>query len=1568
MASAEKTFTFETDAMGQAVVHHVNGRFYDAYYHGNSWKVWDEIEEQFDMSNTLYLAALDISIEAIDGGAYCGRGGGDSDAGRALIPASGNCFNVGVTAHELGHAFGLMHDNRANGDWISTSYTSDPMITSFCAAEWLDVHRYFNTKQSSQNTSGATVQMLPPSLAFPPNGIHLRFEVSDPDGLHQVQLHTPEIELFVTGGFLACKRLTGTSSIVEFVTTDLIPKTKSVQLQVIDAHGNFSWNEQFPIDVTSLLPPSKVVSIPDANLAAAVQHEIGWPITTHTMLNLDTLDIPNRQITDLTGLEHAHHLRRLYLGGEWVHGRYVNSNEVSNFSSIVGLTQLKELRLDNNSISNISALGGLTQLTSLDLNGNSISDISALAGLTQLTSLDLNGNSISDISALAGLTQLTSLDLNGNSISDISALGGLTQLTSLSLGDNSILDISALRGLTQLKILYLHHNLVSDISALAGLTQLTHLYLWNNSILDISALRGLTQLTWLFLGNNSILDISALRGLTQLTQLSLGDNSILDISALAGLTQLTYLFLGNNSISDVSPLLGLNLTGREWDSTGLYLGGNPLSYASINTHIPAMQAKGIEVKFDPRTPTTLVKISGIAQQGIVNTTLALPFVVEVRDQYNRAFSGVPVTFTITADSGKLSATDVTTDSTGRAQTRLTLGRTSGTTTVSVAAAAISESVHFTVTAGTLSSPVTVPDAALRGQIASALGRPDSGSLTMGDMLRLTALSANTANIGELTGLQYAANLTTLSLDNNNLSDVALLAGLTQLKTLSLNNNNLSDVSPLAGLTQLTTLSLDNNNLSDVSTLVKLPQLKTLHLRGNPLNYPSLHTYIPTLQAGGVEVAFDPRTPTTVLKISGDHGVSGTSLPFVVEVQDEKGLGFSGVPLTFSVTTGGGHLSPSTATTDGIGRARITLTLGGTPGKHTVQVSAAAVRRPVSFTIIAIDGSTLVAIPDAALRSKIATTLDKPDGAQLTAEEMLRLTNLNVRNANIQDLTGLESAYNLRELWLGGEWVSGNYVNSNAVSNFSPLLGLTQLATLDLSGNSISDISALAGLTQLTSLYLGHNPISDISALRDLTQLTWLYLDNNSVSDISALRGLTQLTGLYLWNNSISDISVLGDLTQLTSLGLGGNSISDISALGGLTNLTGLYLYSNSILDISALAGLIQLTSLNLSGNSISDISALGGLTQLNTLYLGHNSISDVSPLLGLNLTGTEWDSTGLYLWGNPLSYASINTHIPAMQAKGIEVQFDNRTHPALLKISGDNQKGAAFVSLAQPFVVEAQDENGSALTGISITFAITAGGGSLSVTDATTDANGRAQSTLTLGPNLGMNTVEVSAAGIASQITFYAISDTGPPPMTADVNNDGVGNVLDLILIASELGNAGTNLAADVNRDGIVSILDLVLAAGLFEGAAAAPSAQPQAPEALTAVEVQGWLVNARSLETRDLIMKRGIIVLEQLLVSLTPTETELLANYPNPFNPETWIPYQLAEDGFVTLTIYDTAGQIVRTLEVGHRIAAVYKGRAKAIHWDGRNGLGEQVASGVYFYHLSAGDYSAARKMVILK
>ena len=98
------------------------------------------------------------------------------------------------------------------------------------------------------------------------------------------------------------------------------------------------------------------------------------------------------------------------------------------------------------------------------------------------------------------------------------------------------------------------------------------------------------------------------------------------------------------------------------------------------------------------------------------------------------------------------------------------------------------------------------------------------------------------------------------------------------------------------------------------------------------------------------------------------------------------------------------------------------------------------------------------------------------------------------------------------------------------------------------------------------------------------------------------------------------------------------------------------------------------------------------------------------------------------------------------------------------------------------------------------------------------------------------------------------------------------------------------------------------------------------------------------------------------------PAETVLLSNYPNPFNPETWIPYQLAKPSDVKITIYDTRGAVVRHLDLGHQLAGTYTSRTRAAHWDGRNELGESVASGVYFYTLETDDLTTTRKMLIQK
>ena len=206
----------------------------------------------------------------------------------------------------------------------------------------------------------------------------------------------------------------------------------------------------------------------------------------------------------------------------------------------------------------------------------------------------------------------------------------------------------------------------------------------------------------------------------------------------------------------------------------------------------------------------------------------------------------------------------------------------------------------------------------------------------------------------------------------------------------------------------------------------------------------------------------------------------------------------------------------------------------------------------------------------------------------------------------------------------------------------------------------------------------------------------------------------------------------------------------------------------------------------------------------------------------------------------------------------------------------------------------------------------------------------------------------------------------------ADVNGDGMVGFDDLTLVVKSLGdtiprNADPN--PDVNRDGVVNIIDVFLVFEELDDVSAAP-----ALHALTAADLRIWINQAKNLDISDTspfladAIENGILVLEQLLATLVPIETALLPNYPNPFNPETWIPYQLAEASDVTLYIHSMNGVLVRTLRPGYQAVGMYQNRNRAVYWDGRNERGESVASGVYFYTLTAGDFTATRKMLIRK
>ena len=205
---------------------------------------------------------------------------------------------------------------------------------------------------------------------------------------------------------------------------------------------------------------------------------------------------------------------------------------------------------------------------------------------------------------------------------------------------------------------------------------------------------------------------------------------------------------------------------------------------------------------------------------------------------------------------------------------------------------------------------------------------------------------------------------------------------------------------------------------------------------------------------------------------------------------------------------------------------------------------------------------------------------------------------------------------------------------------------------------------------------------------------------------------------------------------------------------------------------------------------------------------------------------------------------------------------------------------------------------------------------------------------------------------------------------TWDVNADRQTNILDLVLVAQHLGGtASANSRVDVNNDGIINILDLVLVAQhLGESTANAAPSSFVKNSRLDPERIQRWIALANAQNDGSMRFQNGIANLQRLLTSLLPKETVLLANYPNPFNPETWIPYKLAKPADVAVSIYSVNGTLVRTLSFGHQPAGVYHSKSRAAYWDGRNAVGESVASGLYFYTLTAGEFTATRKLLIRK
>ena len=631
--------------------------------------------------------------------------------------------------------------------------------------------------------------------------------------------------------------------------------------------------------------------------------------------------------------------------------------------------------------------------------------------------------------------------------------------------------------------------------------------------------------------------------------------------------------------------------------------------------------------------------------------------------------------------------------------------------------------------------------------------------------------------------------------------------------------------------------------------------------------------------------------------------------------------------------------------------------------------------------------------------------------------LINLDGLYISHNLISDISPVAGLVNLR-------WVNFGH---NVVDDWSPLAGLVKLDGINMSHNPVADLSPLTGLISLRYFHSWGTPILDLAPLTESPKLQEISICGGEISDLSSLEGVTSLKALYLPGNEVADISALASLTGLTRLGLEGNEISDISPLEELNGLTWIDLHRNTISDVSPLSALSNLTWLDLSQNRITDVSSLVSLPSLTWMGLTENPIADISSLErfaeSTSISHSDFVNSafpeagpkivGPWLWVIVPGARLDDTDLLAKASKGKVTEVKVSTFGAtegksvgssvwevhtLSPTGGDNINemtdalGWGSGSEVYDHVVygsvtleSPREQDTTMLAGSDDEVKVWLNGELVHYNPVLRGA-GDFQDAFPVTLKKGVNVLLVAVCNRGhgafsgffgfSKDTEYTVNHPDKKVTIAvpayDVNRDGITSILDLILVGQSFGKTGpTNARADVNGDGAVNISDLILVAGHLgelSGIAAAPSVLALNGMGLDPPMIQAWIAQAQVENDGSVAFRQGIENLQRLLALLLPEKTVLLANYPNPFNPETWIPYQLAEPSTVTLHIYAVSGALVRMLDLGHQPAGIYHQRSRAAYWDGRNQLGESVASGVYFYTLTAGDFTATRKMLIRK
>ena len=846
--------------------------------------------------------------------------------------------------------------------------------------------------------------------------------------------------------------------------------------------------------------------------------------------------------------------------------------------------------------------------------------------------------------------------------------------------------------------------------------------------------------------------------------------------------------------------------------------------------------------------------------------------------------------------------------------------------------------------------VHFPDSNLRAAVAEALGKSINAPITAEEMEGLNRIRANNRDIHNLSGLQFATNLRSLGLEENKISDISPLAGLINIRSLGLSVNSISDISPLRGLTNLSNLKIYKNSVSDLSPIAGLTNLDWLNV--TECNVSDLSPVAGLIKLDGLEISsnnisdLSPIAGLIKLRVLHFHHNDVTDIAPLAGLTNLTHIFTWGNPFS--------DLSPLTNLTQ--------------------------------LEVINFCGANLQGDALSPLRG------------------LTNLKELYLFNNKITDVSPIAGLTGLNRLGL----------ETNDISDISPVAGLSSLKWMNLHNNKISDISALAGLTNLTWLDVAKNEIADLSPLNGLRENAKFLM---SYYNPGFPKGGPKIEGPWLWvflpGTQLEDTDLLSEASggTVTEVGVAtrgatvGNPVGDdvwisdrlpptgrdnlddmlgrdlpdgvmygtVSVYSPSNQDTTMYLGSDQEVRVWLNGRVIYSRQRILNGGDYTDFFSVSLQRGKNVLLVavatrdGADHARHSSAFVGFEAGAEYTVATGIgYAFsespihvGDSFSFDIRAENVFDLAGWQFDISFDPDRLEALGLSEGDFLKtdgGSTF------FQSGSIDNAAGKITGL-IAGRISEGGvsGSGSVLQVRFKAKTEGETTVALQNFLFGSAAEESIPAGPLDIHFTVEERL----LTGDVNRDGVVNILDLLRVARQLGQrVAADSPVDVNGDGIVNIFDLTLVAQGI-GGAAAPAIAAGNVEAAT---VEAWIALARLQDDGSFVFRQGIANLETLLATMIPQETVLLPNYPNPFNPETWIPYQLAGHSDVHISIYDSRGVRVRELPLGHQSAGFYTGQSRAAYWDGRNANLEPVASGVYFCELRTANYVHIRRMAIVK